>query len=155
MKSPHIPQLNEETFGGLKRRARRHHRSLQKAWSVNVLLPDGRGFYPDFILGVDGRKTSDNALLIDTKFAIHQPDAADKIGALHGSYGNVLILFREISERWVRWLGIRTRKKSALATNSASPTREDIDTPCAGRHEIRISISPSEKRLPIIRKFQN
>ncbi len=78
-----------------------HRNPPHKPWSVNVLLPDGRGFYPDFILGVDGRKTRDNALLIDTKFAIHQPDAADKIGALHGSYGNVLILFREGSERWV------------------------------------------------------
>ena len=32
------------------------HRNLpHKPWSVNVLMPDGRGFYPDFIIGVAGR----------------------------------------------------------------------------------------------------
>jgi hypothetical protein len=78
-----------------------HRNPPNKSWSVNVLLPDGRGFYPDFIIGVDGRKTEDAALLIDTKFAIHQPEASDKIGALHGAYGNVLILYREGADRWL------------------------------------------------------
>lgn len=78
-----------------------HRNPPHKPWSVNVLLPDGRGFYPDFIIGVDGRKTEDNALLLDTKFAIHQPEAAEKIGAVHEAYGNVLVLFREGEGRWV------------------------------------------------------
>lgn len=38
MKSLHIRQLDEETVEGLKRRARRHHRSLQK--EVEALLKD-------------------------------------------------------------------------------------------------------------------
>lgn len=38
MKSIHIRQVDEETLEGLKRRARRHHRSLQK--EVEILLHD-------------------------------------------------------------------------------------------------------------------
>lgn len=78
------------------------HRNLpHKNWSVNVLLPDGRGFFPDFILGIEGRKTEEGALLADPKFAFERSDEAAKILAEHRAYGRVLILYLEGGTRWM------------------------------------------------------
>ncbi len=44
MKSIHIRDLDESVIAGLKRRAKRHHRSLQK--EVTVLLTDAARMIP-------------------------------------------------------------------------------------------------------------
>ena len=51
----------------------------RQPWSVNVLMPDGRGFYPDFIIGIDGRKTEDRALLADPKLNFQRDDELPKV----------------------------------------------------------------------------
>ena len=77
------------------------HRNVpHKPWSVNVLMPDGRGFYPDFIIGVSGRKREDHALLADPKLNYQRDDEAAKVLAEHRSYGRVMILFLEGGRRW-------------------------------------------------------
>lgn len=77
------------------------HRNLPRLpWSVNVPQPDGRGFYPDFIVGINGRKTEEHALLADPKWAFDRQDEAPKAGARHPAYGNVLVLYRDQEVRW-------------------------------------------------------
>jgi type III restriction enzyme len=90
------------------------HRNLPlKPWSVNVLLPDGKGFYPDFVVGINGRKTEHNALLADPKFHYQTDDGIAKIQAEHRSYGRVMILDLEGGIRW--WtVGYDEKAKKAI-----------------------------------------
>ncbi len=77
------------------------HRNLPRLpWSVNVPRPDGRGFYPDSIVGINGRKTEEHALLADPKWGFDRQDEAQKAGARHPAYGNVLVMFRDREIRW-------------------------------------------------------
>jgi type III restriction enzyme len=46
-----------------------HRNPVNKPWSIKLLLADGRGFYPDFIVGIQVRKTENGGLLADTKWA--------------------------------------------------------------------------------------
>lgn len=78
-----------------------HRNEPRQPWSVNVLMPDGRGFYPDFVIGVAGRKTEDHALLADPKLNFARDDEVPKVLAEHKSYGRVLILSREGEGRWM------------------------------------------------------
>jgi type III restriction enzyme len=88
-----------------------HRNPVARPWSVNVLLPDGRGFYPDFVVGVDGRRTLDGVLLADPKWAFDRTSEAPKAGATHPAYGRVLVLYRENDARWltVRYDAARDR----------------------------------------------
>ncbi|SPP66630.1 DEAD/DEAH box helicase [Nitrospira lenta] len=78
-----------------------HRNPPLKPWSVNVLMPDGRGFFPDFVIGINGRKTEDNVLLADPKLNFQRDDEAQKVLAEHRSYGRVMILFLDGSTRWM------------------------------------------------------
>jgi len=78
-----------------------HRNPPHKPWSVNVLMPDGRGFYPDFVVGIRGRRTEQNALLADPKLNYQRDDEAPKVLAAHGTYGRVMILFLDDRERWM------------------------------------------------------
>lgn len=92
------------------------HRNLpHKPWSVNVLMPDGRGFYPDFVIGINGRKTTDHALLADPKLNYQRDDEAVKVLAEHGCYGRVLILFLNEGHRWMTVGYDQIAKKPVLA----------------------------------------
>jgi superfamily II DNA or RNA helicase len=45
------------------------HRNLpHKPWSVQVVLDNGGGFFPDFVVGIEGRKYENGGLLADPKF---------------------------------------------------------------------------------------
>ncbi|MDR2676124.1 MAG: DEAD/DEAH box helicase family protein [Opitutaceae bacterium] len=77
-----------------------HRNEPRKPWAVNVLMPDGRGFYPDFIIGVRERKTEDHALLADPKFHFAEEGESAKVLARHQVYGRVMILSRDA----VRWM---------------------------------------------------
>jgi hypothetical protein len=77
------------------------HRNLpHKPWAVNVLLPDGRGFFPDFLVGVRNRKTPDGVLLAEPKFHFEQRDQVPKADVTHTAYGKVLVLHREGGVEW-------------------------------------------------------
>lgn len=92
------------------------HRNLpHKEWSVQVLLSDGRGFFPDFIIGIKDRKKELGALLADTKFAFEIASEAAKSYAVHPVYGKVLIVSRKGTE----WMTVRydeTQKRAILGS---------------------------------------
>jgi type III restriction enzyme len=77
-----------------------HRNQPHKPWAVNVLLPDGRGFFPDFLVGVKDRKTPDSVLLAEPKFHFERRDEIPKAGVVHSSYGKVLVLHREGGVEW-------------------------------------------------------
>lgn len=85
-----------------------HRNEPRQPWSVNVLMPDGRGFYPDFVIGIEGRKTEDSALLADPKLNFQRDDEAPKVLAEHRSYGRVMILFLD----GVRWMTVNYDEKA-------------------------------------------
>ena len=77
-----------------------HRNQPHKPWAVNVLLPDGRGFFPDFLVGVKDRKTPDGVLLAEPKFYFERRDEAPKAEVIHAGYGKVLVLHLEGSVEW-------------------------------------------------------
>jgi len=80
------------------------HRNLpHKEWSVQVLLDNGHPFFPDFVIGVKGRKTELGALLADPKFYFEITEALPKSYAVHPVYGKVLIL----SRKGPTWMTVR------------------------------------------------
>ncbi|MDP3078092.1 DEAD/DEAH box helicase [Bradyrhizobium sp.] len=79
-----------------------HRNEPRRPWSVNVLMPDGRGFYPDFVIGIEGRKTELGVLLADPKFYFQSDDEAPKVLAEHKTYGRVMIVHRD----GVRWMTV-------------------------------------------------
>lgn len=97
------PQMNswEREFCGLldsdpNKIVKWWHRNLpDKPWSVNVLMENGSGFYPDFIIGIDGRKKESGALLADPKERFESSKQTPKLLAEHGTYGKVLILAKD------------------------------------------------------------
>ncbi|MBV9010144.1 MAG: DEAD/DEAH box helicase family protein [Verrucomicrobia bacterium] len=79
------------------------HRNLpHKEWSVRLLLTSGKGFFPDFIIGIKDRPKPDNALLVDTKYAFETAREAPKILADHNEYGRVLIVHKTGEKRWAK-----------------------------------------------------
>ncbi len=78
------------------------HRNLpDKDWSVAVTLPNGCLFFPDFLIGIEGRDTPDSVLLVDTKRGINDDvNALAKAVSAHQKYGQTLILFYEDRKRW-------------------------------------------------------
>ena len=85
-----------------------HRNESRQPCSVNVLMPDGRGFYPDFVIGIEGRKTEDGALLADPKLNFQRDDEAPKVLAEHRIYGRVLILYLD----GVRWMTVGYDQKA-------------------------------------------
>jgi hypothetical protein len=77
-----------------------HRNPPLKPWSVQVVLDTGKGFFPDFIIGIDGRKTEDGGLLADTKFAFEITQEQPKTYAEHPVYGRVLILNLQGGAQW-------------------------------------------------------
>lgn len=88
-----------------------HRNPVDRPWSVNVLLPNGRGFYPDFVVSLEGRPTEDGVLLADPKWGYDRESEAPKASVVHPAYGQVLVLFRDNEARWmtVRYDSARDR----------------------------------------------
>lgn len=91
-----------------------HRNPPHKPWSVRVGLADGHGFFPDFIIGVNGRKKELGALLADTKFAYELTQEQPKTYAEHPIYGRVLILSREGSAQWMSVRFDAAQKRAVL-----------------------------------------
>lgn len=72
-----------------------HRNEPHKPWSINVLMENGQGFFPDFIVGIRERPTEDNGLLADPKEAYARTKELPKLAAEHEAYGRVLILTKE------------------------------------------------------------
>ncbi len=92
------------------------HRNLpHKPWSVHVTLDNGKGFFPDFVIGIEGRKREDGALLADPKFFFEITQELPKSYAEHPSYGHVLILNRQGAGQWFTVRYDEHRQKAVLA----------------------------------------
>ncbi len=93
-----------------------HRNERQKPWSCSLVLPDGRNFYPDFIISADGRKSEDNLLLLDTKEAVNRDSEIIKSGVAHKSYGNVMIITQLGDRENYEWYTVRydSRTRSAV-----------------------------------------
>lgn len=78
-----------------------HRNPPRKPWSVQVVLDNGRGFFPDFVIGVEGRRTEDGGLLADPKFAFEITQEKPKSYAQHPVYGRVLILSLQGGAQWM------------------------------------------------------
>jgi superfamily II DNA or RNA helicase len=91
------------------------HRNLpHKPWSVNVLLPDGSGFFPDFVVSIAGRKKENGVLLTDPKFAFELTKEIPKTTVEHSAYGRVLILSLQGGIRWTTVRYDEAMKKPVL-----------------------------------------
>jgi len=78
------------------------HRNLpHKPWSVQVVLDNGGGFFPDFVIGIEGRKCEDGGLLADPKFQFEITQEQPKTYAQHPVYGRVLILSLQGGAQWM------------------------------------------------------
>lgn len=80
-----------------------HRNPVRQPHSVHLPLEGQPLFYPDFIVGIQGRKRStDNILLIEIKgqYNDHQFNAQTKSQAHHLAYGNVMMLYREAADTW-------------------------------------------------------
>jgi type III restriction enzyme len=78
-----------------------HRNPPRQPWSVQVVLANGHGFFPDFIVGMHGRKKELGALLADPKFHFEITAELPKAHAEHPVYGRVLILSRQGSAQWM------------------------------------------------------
>jgi superfamily II DNA or RNA helicase len=76
-----------------------HRNPVDEEWSVCVMLADGRAFYPDFVIGLKGRKTQDGVLLADTKYGFEVGQEFPKLLAEHPDYGRAMIITRS-ADRW-------------------------------------------------------
>jgi type III restriction enzyme len=93
------------------------HRNLpHKPWSVNVVLDNGKGFFPDFIIGIEGRKYEDGALLADPKFAFELAQELPKTYAEHPSYGRVLIVTLQGNAQWFTVRYDEQRQRAVLGS---------------------------------------
>ena len=91
------------------------HRNLpHKPWSVQVVLDTGKPFFPDFVIGVEGRRTEDGGLLADPKFAFEIAQEKPKTYAEHPIYGRVLILSLQGGAQWMTVRFDPARQKAVL-----------------------------------------
>lgn len=73
-------------------------------WSVRIVLPEtGRGYYPDFVVCIDGRRRRDGIALAETKERIESEASAAKSRSEHREYGRALMLSYDIpTDRFIR-----------------------------------------------------
>jgi len=69
-------------------------------WATRLILPTGKRFFPDFVVGVNGRKTKDSIALVEIKDdgdtgRLHSDSNAIKIRSEHSEYKKVFWSFRE------------------------------------------------------------
>jgi hypothetical protein len=69
-------------------------------WATRLILPTGKRFFPDFVVGVSGRRTLDSIALVEIKDdgetgRLHSDSNAVKIRSEHSEYKKVFWSFRE------------------------------------------------------------
>ena len=69
-------------------------------WATRLILPTGKRFFPDFVVGVSGRRTRDSIALVEIKDdgetgRLHSDSNAIKIRSEHREYRKVFWSFRE------------------------------------------------------------
>ena len=94
--------LDEDATGTVKWWMRNPENEL---WATRLILPSGKRFFPDFVVGVRGRSSPDAIALVEIKddgeTGRLQSDAnIEKIRVQHRRYGPIFWTYRE-SEEWV------------------------------------------------------
>lgn len=115
-----------------------HRNPPSQPWSVNVHMPNGNGFFPDFIIGIEGRETEDGALLADPKERYETSQEAPKVLAEHAVYGRVLILAKD-GPRWMAVGFDEKAKKPVFAKEFRLP-----DTPGFGMSGVKAVVGRNE-----------
>lgn len=83
-------------------------RNVENArWAVTIVLPNGKRHFPDFVIGVDGRKTQDHVALVETKDdgetgRLFSKANTDKVRSDHSRYGSALMVYRDNDGNWSR-----------------------------------------------------
>jgi len=77
-------------------------RNIENArWACRIIRPNGKSFYPDFVIGIAGRKKPDNIALAEVKERIETEDSAEKTRVEHKTYGSALMVtWDEAAKRW-------------------------------------------------------
>ena len=71
-----------------------------ETWATRLILPTGKRFFPDFAVGVSGRKTPDSIALVEIKDdgqtgRLHSDSNGIKINSIHREYRKVFWSFQE------------------------------------------------------------
>jgi hypothetical protein len=66
----------------------------------HFILSNGEGFYPDFVIGVTGRNTTDGIILVDTKGQINEGKAVLEAASEHPDYGRAMLTFWQNEVTW-------------------------------------------------------
>jgi hypothetical protein len=80
-----------------------HRNEPGKPHSVGLVMPDGKGYFPDFMVKVKGRGKGGGILMIEVKgeFLMNSGNTPDKAQASHGFYRHPLMVMLEKSGRWM------------------------------------------------------
>ena len=76
-------------------------------WAVTIVLPNGRRHFPDFVIGIDGRrKSQDHIALVEVKDdgktgRLFSTTNTDKIRTEHSLYRSALMVFRDERGQWI------------------------------------------------------
>ncbi len=96
-----------------------HRNDPRKPWSVSMVTARGANFFPDFLIGVDGRKTEDKVLLADPKYMFDTASESLKITAQHPIYGRAMIVTKVGHATWhtVSWNEPQSKAELGQALN--------------------------------------
>lgn len=77
-----------------------------ETWATRLLLPSGKRFFPDFIVGVAGRSSRDAIALVEIKDdgvtgRLQSDNNVEKIRVRHREYRQIVWVYRE-GNQWVR-----------------------------------------------------
>ncbi len=77
-----------------------HRNDALKPYSTRVILSNGEGFFPDFVISVAGRKSRDGIILVDTKGQINEGKAVLEAASEHPEYGRAMLTFWQNETTW-------------------------------------------------------
>lgn len=80
-----------------------HRNPVFRSWSVCIPLAGHARYFPDFVVGINGRQTDGGIILVETKRDIndYKGNAAAKSRSKHPHYGNVMmLLLNEENGEW-------------------------------------------------------
>jgi len=80
-----------------------HRNEDRKPHSVGLVMPDGKGYFPDFMVKVKDRNKGDGILLVEVKgeHLINSLNTPDKAIAAHKVYRKPLMVMKENTGRWM------------------------------------------------------
>ena len=77
-----------------------HRNDSLKTYSARVILSNGEGFFPDFVISVAGRNSRDGIILVDTKGKINEDKAVLEAASEHPEYGRAMLTFWQNEMTW-------------------------------------------------------